>query len=64
MKCPVCQHEDSAVIRTEALDDAIRRRRECTRCKHRFNTFETSQNAVTDLVKIKQLLAPVVELVK
>lgn len=64
MKCPVCQHDDSAVIRTDQLPDAIRRRRECTRCHHRWNTFETNQDAVSELVRIKDLLAPVVALVK
>lgn len=42
MKCPTCQHQDSKVIESrEAGDgDAIRRRRECLDCQHRYTTYE------------------------
>ncbi len=64
MICPICRHDESAVLRTDAQDGAIRRRRECTRCRHRWNTFETTADTAGELSKIKQLLGPVVELVK
>jgi len=42
MKCPHCQAADLKVIESrEAGDgDAIRRRRECLQCQHRFTTYE------------------------
>lgn len=64
MKCPVCSHEDSAVLRTDQTPDAIRRRRQCSQCGHRWNTFETCEDATAELVKFKQLLTPVAELLK
>ncbi len=44
MHCPFCHNEDSRVVDTRIADDgaSIRRRRECTACKRRFTTLETS----------------------
>lgn len=44
MHCPYCYNSDSRVVDTRIADDgaSIRRRRECTACKHRFSTLETS----------------------
>lgn len=44
MHCPFCHNPDSRVVDTRIADDgaSIRRRRECTTCKHRFTTLETS----------------------
>src|SRR6266542_334162 len=43
MKCPACKSEDLRVLETRDLDDAIRRRRECGACGHRFTTLERSE---------------------
>lgn len=32
--------------------NAVRRRRECLRCSHRFSTFETHEDMRTDIKKI------------
>jgi transcriptional repressor NrdR len=42
MKCPFCVHiEDKVVDSRESREgDAIRRRRECLKCKKRFTTYE------------------------
>ncbi|MCX5774374.1 MAG: transcriptional regulator NrdR [Fusobacteria bacterium] len=42
MKCPFCKSGDVKVVDSRASDDdfAIKRRRECLVCKHRFTTFE------------------------
>ncbi|MGE5508285.1 MAG: transcriptional regulator NrdR [Chitinophagales bacterium] len=42
MKCPFCGEPDSKVLDSRAIDDetAIRRRRECPACGHRFTTYE------------------------
>ena len=48
MRCPVCHSQDSRVIDSRPLDDgrAIRRRRSCRACAHRFTTYEhVEQNA-------------------
>lgn len=44
MHCPFCQNPDTKVIDTRISDDghSIRRRRECSKCQHRFTTLETS----------------------
>jgi len=42
MKCPYCSSEDNKVIdsRSARKGTAIRRRRECNQCDHRFTTYE------------------------
>ncbi len=48
MHCPFCQHDDTRVVDTRVTDDGgtIRRRRECSVCKRRFTTLETSSFSV------------------
>jgi len=43
MKCPFCGYEESKVTDSRGSTEinAIRRRRECLKCAHRFTTFET-----------------------
>lgn len=45
MICPKCQHEDTRVLDSRETDGnkAVRRRRECEKCKHRFTTFERAE---------------------
>ncbi|MFA4837996.1 MAG: transcriptional regulator NrdR [Candidatus Neomarinimicrobiota bacterium] len=42
MKCPFCSSSESKVVdsRTAQKNNAIRRRRECLDCGHRFTTYE------------------------
>lgn len=42
MECPKCQYNNTKVIDSRPTEDgkSIRRRRECTRCGARFNTYE------------------------
>ena len=51
--CPICQVADTKVIDSRAADDgaAIRRRRECTQCERRFNTFERIEEVPIVVVK-------------
>ncbi len=48
MRCIFCYHDDTRVVDTRVADDgaSIRRRRECSNCKRRFTTLETSSFAV------------------
>ncbi len=53
MRCPSCGCEDDRVIDSRASRDrtAIRRRRECVACQHRFTTYEYVETTVLSVVK-------------
>jgi len=40
VQCPQCDHPESRVVDSRDAGEAIRRRRECEACTHRFTTFE------------------------
>jgi transcriptional repressor NrdR len=42
MKCPDCGHEEDKVVDSRSTKEGTvtRRRRECTKCGHRFTTYE------------------------
>jgi transcriptional repressor NrdR len=54
MICPKCQHDDTRVLDSRDTDGqkAVRRRRECAKCKHRFTTFERAET--TNFVVVKR----------
>ncbi len=47
MRCPKCKKSETSVVDSRLTDDgkAIRRRRECEKCVHRFTTFERPEFA-------------------
>jgi transcriptional repressor NrdR len=51
MQCPFCSYEDSRVTDSRAVDDGIRRRRECLQCGGRFTTYERVQASGMLVVK-------------
>ncbi len=53
MKCPQCGLQNSKVVESrEAADgEAIRRRRECLKCQHRFTTYERIERPNLAVVK-------------
>lgn len=51
MHCPRCGHESSSVIDSRGDGEAIRRRRQCDRCKFRFTTFERAELSLPMVVK-------------
>ena len=53
MKCLKCQYADSKVIESRDIADstAIRRRRQCLGCKHRFTTYERLEVPYLSVVK-------------
>lgn len=53
MRCNQCQNDDTKVIesRDVAEGDAIRRRRECIGCQHRFTTYERIEKPQLVIVK-------------
>ena len=46
MHCPKCGHPETRVIdsRSQEASNAIKRRRECRKCHHRFTTFERCED--------------------
>lgn len=54
MRCPRCRFEDTAVIDSRLTEDgrAVRRRRECPKCSHRFTTFERQE--LSNLIVVKR----------
>lgn len=53
MKCPFCNAEDTSVVDSRSSDDgnATRRRRECTKCKRRFTTYERADTIPLVVIK-------------
>ena len=54
MFCPRCKHEDTNVIDSRLSEEgrAVRRRRECPTCEHRFTTFERQE--LSSLIVVKR----------
>jgi transcriptional repressor NrdR len=53
MKCPVCGHQEDRVIDSRSAKEgsAIRRRRECLACGHRFTTYEEIEIGLLYVIK-------------
>jgi transcriptional repressor NrdR len=51
MRCPYCGHDDSKVIDSRDVTEAVRRRRECLGCRARFTTYERLQTASLLVIK-------------
>jgi len=53
LRCPSCGHEEDKVVDSRATKEnsAIRRRRECLECGHRFTTYEYVEHRPVIVVK-------------
>jgi transcriptional repressor NrdR len=53
MKCPYCLADNDRVLDSRASQDgfAIRRRRECFKCKRRYTTYERIEATTVKIVK-------------
>ena len=53
MRCPACGHDEDRVLDTRVVREgsAIRRRRECLACQHRFTTYEYVETGTFQVVK-------------
>lgn len=53
MHCPVCSNKDTSVVDTRPVsgDLAVRRRRECDKCRYRFSTLEEIE--LLDVIVVK-----------
>lgn len=51
--CPSCSFDDTKVIDSRLSEEggAIRRRRSCTQCGHRFTTYERLEEVALNVVK-------------
>lgn len=60
MKCQICGYPETKVIdsRTTDSSEAIRRRRECLKCKERFTTYERIEENPLMVVKKANLREP------
>jgi transcriptional repressor NrdR len=57
MKCRVCSSEGHRVLETAERDNAVRRRRKCDRCGHRWTTWEREEAAPIDREAIHATIA-------
>lgn len=53
MRCPHCDSQDSKVIESREASEsgAIRRRRECLKCAHRYTTYERIERSNLAVIK-------------
>ncbi len=53
VRCPVCHADDTKVVDSRSADEgsAIRRRRHCLACSHRFTTYERVEEVPLVVVK-------------
>ncbi len=60
MKCPFCGYEEDKVVDSRAAQDgrAVRRRRECLKCKERFTTYEYIENVTLTVIKSDERREP------
>lgn len=56
MKCPLCDHDKvRAVDSRPTTGNAIRRRRRCVKCGHRFSTYEIAGSELEELENLKEM---------
>lgn len=60
MKCPYCGEDDTKVIDSRPTEDnsAIRRRRQCEKCKKRFTTYEKVESISLIVIKKGNIREP------
>jgi transcriptional repressor NrdR len=60
MRCPRCHADDTKVIDSRESDEgaAIRRRRSCPQCNHRFTTYERLETAPLFVTKSNGVRQP------
>ena len=53
MKCPFCLHDEDKVIDSRSSNEgkSVRRRRECSKCKKRFTTYEYVEEVPLMVIK-------------
>lgn len=55
MRCPYCHHLETQVIDSRLVNDnhSVRRRRRCNACDRRFNTYETAEIRMPQVIKAR-----------
>lgn len=54
MKCPACGEKTRVIDTRHSSNNKVRRRRECTKCQHRFSTAESSSDPRLELLAAKK----------
>lgn len=63
--CPACAHRITAVYDSRTNDAGwIRRRRKCPECKHRFTTYELTDETVERLSRDSRALAALKQILR
>lgn len=59
LPCPKCHHEESCVVDTRCVahQPAIRRRRQCDKCGHRWSTYEQTAAPLHEIRERAETLA-------
>ena len=57
MRCPFCNEDDTKVIDSRPVDNAIRRRRQCEKCGRRFTTYEKVETIPMMIIKKRENVA-------
>lgn len=60
MRCPSCRADDTKVVDSRVAEEntAIRRRRQCLTCEHRFTTYERVDHAPLTVTKSDDRVEP------
>ncbi len=63
MKCPKCGYEDTKVLESRLSNEgrAVRRRRNCIQCNHRFTTYEKEELFAFSVVKKDGRIEPFIK---
>ncbi len=53
MRCPVCGDDQDRVVDSRSVKDgrAVRRRRQCSVCEHRYTTYEYIEPSASSVIK-------------
>jgi len=55
MRCPKCDSRRLIVTDSRSRKKYIRRRRECRECRHRFTTYEMTQEEKENLIRLAMI---------
>lgn len=60
MRCPTCSHDDTKVLESRISHEgrAVRRRRKCQACGHRYTTYEKEEMFVFSVRKKDERVEP------
>lgn len=57
LRCPVCSHTETRVLRTTERDGRVRRTRQCCQCGHKWATVEMTEADALRVARVESLAA-------